>query len=886
VSAPVWAAALLRRVAPREWVEDVLGDLEESHGRRRKRRGPFAAGLLTGLEALDMAIALVRLEWARPAERRRGVNGLVGSWIRDIRHAARGLARAPGFTAVTVATLALAIGANAAIFSVIQTVLLDPLEFPEPDRLVSIRATAPGTDLPDEFGVGTEFYVQYRENAAALEDVGLFQVMQASMRTESQVERLFMSPVSPSLFSTLGVTPVIGRLPTEEDPEGTVVVLSHALWTNWFNRDPAVLGRAFEIAGDMRTVIGVMGADFRFPEDRTSLWIHDLPTEPISPGGFGIGLVGRLAPGADHATLTTELAALASRLPERFGGSPAYARIIERHRPVVRSLEEELIGDVEGPLWVLLGTVGIVLLIACANVANLLIVRAESRRRDLAVRRALGAGRVGLIRAQMAEALLLAGLGGAGGVLLAWAGVPLLVRAAPESIPRLGTVALDPTALLFTAGVTILAAFACGLLPALRFSKPDVMTGLRDSGRVGPGPEHVTRDALVVVQTAAALVLLVASGLLVQSFRALSSVDPGFDTEDIFTFQMAPDAEEHGLSDGPSFAQFHYTFMDRLAALPGVESVGLVNTLPLDEGAGVMRFATEVTAADPDAQPLLRFTFAGGDYFRTMGIALQAGAVFERNANPTADVKAVVSRAAADRLWPGENPIGKRLRPAADTSIWASVIGVVDDVMLTDLRQDAADPMVYMPMVGPTARSWGVGTPAYVVKTARAEAIAPEVRALIREVAPSAPMYRVFTMAGLASRSMAQLSFTMLTIALAAGLALILGAVGLYGVLSYVVSQRTREIGVRMALGARAGEVRRMVVAQGGRVTLVGVVIGVVAAVLLTRVLEGMLFGVRAIDVPTFAAMALLMLGVAVLASYIPARRASSVDPMRSLRVD
>jgi ABC-type antimicrobial peptide transport system permease subunit len=269
-----------------------------------------------------------------------------------------------------------------------------------------------------------------------------------------------------------------------------------------------------------------------------------------------------------------------------------------------------------------------------------------------------------------------------------------------------------------------------------------------------------------------------------------------------------------------------------------------------------------------------------------MGIALQAGAVFERNANPTADVKAVVSRAAADRLWPGENPIGKRLRPAADTSIWASVIGVVDDVMLTDLRQDAADPMVYMPMVGPTARSWGVGTPAYVVKTARAEAIAPEVRALIREVAPSAPMYRVFTMAGLASRSMAQLSFTMLTIALAAGLALILGAVGLYGVLSYVVSQRTREIGVRMALGARAGEVRRMVVAQGGRVTLVGVVIGVVAAVLLTRVLEGMLFGVRAIDVPTFAAMALLMLGVAVLASYIPARRASSVDPMRSLRVD
>jgi predicted permease len=636
----------------------------------------------------------------------------------------------------------------------------------------------------------------------------------------------------------------------------------------------------------MRTVVGVMEPAFRFPEERTAVWIHDLPTEPIRPGGFGLNLVGRVAPGADYAQLTTQLAAAAQRLPERFGGSPAYVRIIERHIPVVRSLEEELIGDIAGPLWILLGTVGIVLLIACANVANLLIARAESRRLDLAVRRALGSSRSELIRSQMAEALLLAGAGAAFGILLAWAGVPLLVRAAPENIPRLASVSLNPTTLLYTAAVAILAACAFGLLPAIRSSNPELMGGLRNSGRVGAGPEHMTRNALVVVQTAAALVLLVAAGLLIQSFRALSRVDPGFDTDDIFTFQMAPDNEQHGLVDGPTYAQFHYDFMDRLAALPTVESVGLVNTLPLDEGAGTTRFATDRTALEGDTQPLLRFTLAGGDYFQTMGIQLLSGSYFERNSNPTADVRVIVSHAAAEILWPGENPLGKRLRAAADTTGWMTVVGVVEDIFLEDLRQEKVDPMVYLPMVGRTARSWGVGTPAYVVKSARAELMTPEIREVIRELAPDAPMYRIFTMRGLAARTMAQLSFTMLTLGIAAGLALILGTVGLYGVLSYVVSQRTREIGIRMALGAQARELRRMVVAQGSRVALVGVVIGVVGALLLTRVIESLLFGVAPIDPVTFAVMSALMLGVALLASYIPARRASSVDPMRSLRME
>jgi putative ABC transport system permease protein len=809
--------------------------------------------------------------------------------LNDVRYAFRGLARSPGFTSAAVLTLALGIGANSAIFSVVDAVLLDPLAFPEPDRLVSIRASAPGSDLPEEFGPGAEFLIQYRD-AKLLEDLGFFGETQTTVRAGNQVERLFVSPASPSLFTTLGVKPVLGRLPTEKDEDGQVVVMSHRLWMTWFGGDPSILGRPLEVSGTLRTVIGVMGPDFRFPLEQTSLWLHDLITEPVRPGNFGLNLVGRMRPGADHGAVAAELGPLARRLPERFGGSPTYARIIERHRPIVRSLEDELVGDIARPLWILLGTVVLVLLIACANVANLLAVRAEGRIRDLALRRALGAGRAALIRSQMAEALVLAAAGGAGGALLAWVGVPLLVRAAPESVPRLSTVGLDSTALLFTAGVAILAACISGFLPAVRFSSGRIMSALAHSGRVGARRSRLAHDALVVLQTAAALILLVASGLLVQSFRALNDVDPGYETENIFTFQMAPDDRQHGLIDGPTYARFHYAFMDRLAAMPGVESVGVVNELPLDEGANRTRIATRRTDTNGDVQPLVRFTVAGGDYFQTMGIRLLRGSYFARNANPTSEVTAVVSASAAVLLWPGEDPIGQGLRlpqaPGPNAMVWMTVGGVVEDVMLADFRQRSPEPLVYLPMVGATARSWAVGTPAYVVRTERAETIAAEIREVIRQVAPEAPMYRVFTMAELAARSMAALSFTMLTLAIAAGLALILGAVGLYGVLSYVVSQRTREIGIRMALGAQADNVRRLVVARGVGIALVGVAIGLLGAIFLTRVLDTLLFGVEALNVVNFVAMSVVMLGVALAASYGPARRASAVDPMVSLRAE
>jgi len=805
---------------------------------------------------------------------------------RDFTHAARGLVRAPAFSAIAVITLALAIGANTAIFSVVKAVLLDPLDFPEPDRLVVIRGTAPGTDMDEEFTLGAEFYLEYGESARSLESLAFYGAGQTTVRAGTQVDRLFIAPAPPSLYRTLGVTPVVGRLPTDQDEEGRVAVLSHWLWNDWFGRDPNVVGQTIEISGEVLTIIGVLPQEFRFPNERVSVWVHDLITPPVQPGNFNLPFVGRLAPGATVESLTAELALLTPRVLERSGGSPAYARVLEKYRPVVRSLEEELVGDFATPLWILLGTMSIVLLIACANVANLLLVRAEGRERELAVRSALGAGRGRLVSILIAESLILAAVGGVTGVLLAWAGMPLVVRAAPENIPRLGTVGIDAGALLFTAAVVTVAALAAGILPALRFSKPNVANGLRSSQRTGSAGSPMMRNTLVVVQTAAALVLLIGSGLLLQSFRALRNVDPGYDTTDIFTFQMAPDPEEHRLEDAPSFARFHYSFMDRLAALPGVQSVGLVNTLPLDEGAGETRLATSRYNGPPENAPRVRITFADGDYFRTMGISLLAGETFERRVEPTTNVNAIVSRAAADLLWPGENPIGQVLRPAgvSDAFPWVTVTGLVEDVILADFRQQTPEPLVYLPLVGPTARAWGVGTPAYVVRSPRADRLAPEIRAVIQEIAPGAPMYRIYTMEQLADRSMARLSFTMINLFIAAVLALVLGAVGIYGTISFLVSRRTREIGIRMALGAMATDVRRMVVMQGARVALVGVVIGLVAAVFLARSLDSLLYEVQARDPLVFAAVALTMLAVALLASYVPARRASSVNPVEAIR--
>ena len=803
---------------------------------------------------------------------------------RDLRHAWRSLLRTPGFLVAAVGTLALAIGAVAGMFNVVNKVLLEPLPFPRPDRLVFIMGTAPGSDLSARFDLGNEFYLHYKERSTLIDGVFSFGGGTSTFRAGDRVERIQMAWPTNDMYGALGVRPQLGRLPVAAD-DNHVVVISDQLWNNWFRRDRSVIGKWFFVSDTMKQVIGVMPPEFRFPDEDTMLWVSgEIRADQIRPGNFGTPIVARMKPGVAPEQLTTELTGLAKELPGRFGGSSTYAHIIDRYRALVVPLLERTVGPtLETGLLVLLGAVVVVLLIACANVANLFLVRTESRRRDLTVRRAIGASRAQLVRFQMAETFAVGLASGALALVLAAVTLPLFVRAAPAGVPRLGRAGIDLPTIATTFGLVLLVALACGAAPALRASSPD-LTALRDGGRGSTGRRSWGRDLLVVAQTALALVLLIGSALLLESFQRLRHVNPGYDTRDIYTFQFAPD--QPGLRDGPSLGRMHLAFMDRLRALPGVTTVGVVNNIPLDEGTGATRVRTEEMPAD--GQPvLLSVNFTGGDYFRTMSIPLLHGRTFTNDEAVTPNNSVLVSRAAADKLWPGRNAVGRRIRPrfGNEDTLAFTVVGVVGDVKQNDWR-DTGEPDLYFPLTGPTPRAWGLGSPAYVVKSPRAELLKREVRALVRDIAPEAPVYREYTMEFLARRSMIQLSFTTLTLGVVSALALLLGVVGLYGVLSYVVAQRTREIGVRMALGATAARVHRQVVAQGAKMVLVGVIIGIVAAVASTRLLGNLLYDVKAVDPLVFVMMSVMMLAMSVLASYMPARRASGVDPIEALRSD
>jgi predicted permease len=865
---------------------EIEQQIREDHA-RANLRGPlalFTYSLGTGWDIARSALAEhINPTWtqvAPPLVEDAEMQSSWQLWMRDLRLAMRSLRRSPGFALVTIGTLGLAIGVNAGMFSVVNKVLLQPLPYPNHERLVHIAASAPGSGFPDEFGVSNEFYVHYKERSTLVEEISTYNSATSTFRTDDRVERIRMSFPTNSFYRVLGGKPMLGRLPVPED-EDRVVVISNALWQTWFGGDSSVVGKSYFVSGAMRTIVGIMPPEFNFPEG-TLLWVAgEIRPTGITPGRFQSPLIARLKPGVTPEALANELTTLSKQLPERFGGTPNYAKIISQHRAVVRPVTEQMLGPAADPLWVLLGAVGIVLLIACANVANLFVVRAESRQRDLAVRRALGAARGRLIQSLMSEAVIVAAAAAVLAVALAAVSLPAFVQAAPQGMPRLGDVKLDGSTILFTLGAAALAALACGLLPAIKFSAAD-FARLRESSRGSTRGHNWVRDGLVVGQTALALVLLIGSGLLVRSFEALRSVDAGYVQDDVFTFQFAPD--NPNLRDGPTWARYHHAMMDRLRALPGVETVGLVENMPLNEGTGETRFVTEKSAGETDGGAVLNLTWAAGDYYKAMGMRVIQGRVFEERDHLVTPGSVVISETSARLLFNGEDPIGKRMKSVND-STWHTVIGVVNDVMQDGFRE-SPEAIVYFPLVGPTPTSWMIGTPAYIVKTKRAETIAPEIRAIVKEVAPNAPMYRTFTLKELARNSVAQLSFTMLTLGIVSTLALILGAVGLYGVLSYVVAQRTREIGVRMALGAGARQVQRMVVFQGARVVFIGVAIGIAVALASTKALGTLLFGVAPLDLMTFVAMSLSMIAVGMLASYVPARRASQVDPIESLRGD
>jgi predicted permease len=804
---------------------------------------------------------------------------------RDLSHARRALLRTPGFLVTAVGTLALAIGAVAGMFNVVNTVLLQPLPFQNPDRLVAVAGTAPGSDLPERFGLGQEFYLHYKEHSKLLDGISMVGAGTSTLRTDDRVERIPMAWPTNDLYPLLGLRPQLGRLPVPEDDDD-VVLISDQLWSSWFGRDPSVIGKSYFVSDGMKQIIGVMPPEFRFPSNETMLWVATpIRVEQVRPGQFGSFVLARLKEGVTQEQLALELTRLSRELPERFGGPPNYARLIEKHHAVVEPLLDRLVGrTARTSLWLLLGAVFIVLLIACANVANLLLVRAEGRGRDMAVRRALGASRAQLVRLQLAEALMVAMPAGVLAVFLSAVTLPLFLRAAPREIPRLDAAAgLDLATVGATFGLVLLAVLISGAVPALRASSPD-LTNMRDGGRGTTGRRYWVRNMLVAGQTALALVLLICSALLVQSFQRLRNVDPGYETADIYTFQFAPD-QKH-LTDGPAWGRLHVTFMEQLRALPGVTGVGLVNNIPLDEGTSARRFLSDAMS-DEGGGALLDQNFTAGDYFRVMGIELLQGRAFTDDEAFTPNNNVIVSRSVATRLWPNGSALGQRIRRVTGDSTAEpyTVVGVVEDVKQDDWR-DAGEAVVYFPLTGPTPGSWGMSSPAYVLKSSRAETLQREVRELVRQIAPEAPVYREYTMEFLARRSTLELSFTMLTLGVMSALALILGAVGLYGVLSHVVAARTREIGVRMALGATPGSVRRQVVSQGTKVVLIGVAIGVAVALASTRFLGTLLYEVKALDPVVFALMSVMMTAIGMLASYMPARRASSVDPIVSLSRD
>lgn len=798
----------------------------------------------------------------------------------DLRLAARTLGRSPGFAAVAVLILGLAIGTLAALFAAVNTVLLKPLPYDTPERLFYVSGEAPGTQYSGELGVPNELLVHYSERSQLIESAALYNGFTNTLRVDERVERVQMSLPSHELFATMGVMPILGRLPNADDRE-LVAVISDRLWSDWFGRDPEVIGRTVQVFGQPREVIAVMPPGFGIPNESNLLWLTRSITVPDGEqlGRFNSIMVVRAKPGVGIEELRRELTELAHEAPERFGGSPAYATLMNQYRAVVQTLEEQLLGPIARPLWLLLAAAALLLLIACANLANLFLVRVEARHRELAVRRALGAGRSQLIRLQLAEALLVALLAGVLALLLATLLLPLLVALAPAGIPRLDRAAIDLPILAFTAGLALLAGLLCGLLPALRGAAPG-LERLREAGRGQIGRQHLLRDVLVAGQTALAVLLLVGAGLLLRSAHALNQIDPGYDPRDILTFQFAP--EQASLDSPLAWSRFHQEFLARLGALPGVHSVGLVENVPLNEGTSVQRARTQDMTVPTAEGHVINVTYSAGDYFRSMGIELLSGQVFDPH-DQAGSGNIIVSRSAAERLWPGRDPIGQRLQREGRDE-WETVIGVVQDVMQTNFWTPP-EPLIYAPLMGPNPdNSWRITSPAYVLKTARADRIAGEVRALIREVAPEAPMYRVFTLEGLVNDSMTRLTFTLLTLGLAALLAIILGAIGLYGVLSYMVAERTREIGVRMALGAAANRVRRMVVVQGLRVVAVGVTAGLLVAAISSGALGNLLFDVSALDPATYAGMALLMLAIGALSSYLPAWRASRLDPMESLR--
>ena len=796
----------------------------------------------------------------------------------DLRRGFRNLAKSPGFAAAAIVVLALGIGANTAIFSVVNGVLLEPLPYPDPGRLVRVWHTPPQSSFPGlrTFGVSPANYLDWEREARSFEHMALFRFIGLNLTGSGSPEALTAAQVTADFFSVLEARPLLGRTfgrPESEPGAAPVAVLSHDLWKTRFGGDPGIVGRDVRLNDRLYRVVGVMGPKVRLP-DFAQVWVpyEWTPEQRATRSNHNALVIARLRPGVERSAAQTEMSLLSDRLARQYPDDDA------GWGALVVPLREDLVADVRPVLLVLLGAVAFVLLIACANIANLVLARTLGRRRELAVRSALGASRARLVQQLVSETLLLALAGGALGLFLAQFGVEAIVAFLADDLPRSAEVALDARVLAFTFLLAVATGLLAGIVPAWRSTRGDVAGPLRQgSGRtVGEGdPGARTRGLLVVSEVALSLVLLVGAGLMVRSLWLLQRVDPGFDPRNVVTMHL--DLPKSKYAEPVRQHTFLTQLLERLRALPGVEAAGAVSDLPLT-GTQNWPIAIEGRPSPPvSQQPNVVTAIVGGDYFRALRIRLLAGRLFTPADAADSPGVILVSESMAKRFWPGESALHKRLTTAFLPGP-REVVGIVADLKQEGL--DVREPIsaMYLPESQFPLRGIDVA-----IRTTNPGAAAGAVSA-VRSVDPDLPVLRLGSLEAIRIGSLARQRFGMILLAGFAGLALLLAAVGISSVLAYSVRRRRREIGIRIALGAKTSDVLRLVVLQGLRPAAVGMILGIAGALGLGRALSSLIFGVRASDPATFAAVALLLGAVAVAACLVPARRAAAVSPTTALR--
>jgi predicted permease len=900
-----WRNLLQRERMDREWREEMEAHLQIL-------TDSFLAQGMTQQEARSAALRQAGNLTARREEIYR-MNGIqwLDSISGDVRYALRGMRKNPSFTVIAVLTLALGIGANTAVFSVVNSVLLKPLPFPHAEQLVDLAHVAPGAGgvlSSRGMGLSPSMYFTYTEQNRSFQSMGAWTSASVTVTGLAEPEQVVANFVGDGLMQTLAVEPEIGRPFTAADqapgaPE--MVLLSHGYWQRRFGGDRSVIGRKIIVDARARQIAGVMPSGFRIADTAADLIVPlRLDRSRATLSGFYLASIARLKPGVPIAQANADIARL---LPiwvrswgAPLGGKPGDSAFAEqlflgswRIGPNIRPLRESVVGNVRSVLWVVMGTLAMVMLIACANVGNLMLVRVDGRQPELAVRAALGAGWARIVRQLLVESLLLGAAGGALGIAIAYGGLQLLVHNGPSNLPRLSEIGIDSQALAFTAIVAIVSGLFFGLIPALRYAGPRVSLTIRGSSRTmsHSRDRHRARNTLVVVQVSLALVLLISSGLMIRTFQAMRGVRPGFEHPDaVQTFRV--DVPQTLVPKEEEAARMEQAIADKVAAIPGVASVGFATALPMD-GAhpnwdGILKEGQSY--AQGSVPPMRLYVNISPGLLGSLGTSLKAGRDFTWTDIYGGRKLVLVSEGLARELWGSERAaIGKRVR-ATDADVWREVVGVVEDVRHVS-PQEPAPAVVYWPTFGQlhyapvTVAARAV---AFAVRTDRAGTgtLFNEIRRAVWSVSPALAVANPETMREVVDRSMARTSFTLVMLGIAGAMALFLGLIGIYGVIAYAVSQRTREIGIRLALGAQPSDVRRMFVRYGLGLCLIGIAIGVGAAAALTRVMKSLLFGVAPIDPMTFLAMPVTLLIATLVASYLPARRVSAIDPVKCMRAE